>query len=312
MHGLDRRHSVRLVETAIDSGITHFDTARMYGFGKAESILGCLAPRHRERIVIATKVGILPANRSLPSRALNFGARFLNKGLPGAGKYLTALQTGPRAGIFDLPSVRKSFELSLKQLRTDYVDILLLHECNQADASDEELLEFLESLRAQGKVRAFGLATSVGEAIQILKFQPRLGDVVQIASSLWNLNIKRLPFRSSGLAITHSALTHRFHELARRLQENDAMASEWKTILEIDSRNKTDLARLLLSHALYSNPEGIVLFFSGSPENVKRSASFAREGNIDSQQMARLEELVRRSEPALSIDGLYRDYLRVS
>ena len=59
---IDRRGSLHLLETAIDHGISYFDTARMYGFGRAESILGKLTSRNRRRMIIATKAGILPAS----------------------------------------------------------------------------------------------------------------------------------------------------------------------------------------------------------------------------------------------------------
>ena len=51
-------YSLRLLETAIDCGITYFDTARMYGLGAAEGLLGEVASRNRHRMIIASKAGI--------------------------------------------------------------------------------------------------------------------------------------------------------------------------------------------------------------------------------------------------------------
>ncbi len=64
MARLGRRESVRLLEVAHESGITHFDTARAYGYGEAESALGEFLSRRREGVTVTTKLGIQPPRRS--------------------------------------------------------------------------------------------------------------------------------------------------------------------------------------------------------------------------------------------------------
>src|ERR1700734_2088316 len=71
IHDVSRADSLRLLEVAYDSGLTYFDTARMYGFGCAEALLGDLLAGRRDRIIVASKAGILPASRSIPLRVLN-------------------------------------------------------------------------------------------------------------------------------------------------------------------------------------------------------------------------------------------------
>src|SRR5436189_5574701 len=66
------RDSLRLLEAAFGSGITHFDVARMYGYGEAESTLGEFVAPRRHQVTITTKLGIDPPQRGTglsPARA---------------------------------------------------------------------------------------------------------------------------------------------------------------------------------------------------------------------------------------------------
>ena len=275
---ISRRESLHLLETAIDCGITYFDTARMYGFGDAEAVLGKLLPRHRDSLIVASKAGILPASRSIPLRVINRGVKLLRKiasptasGVPG----LSAVKV--RFGRFSVLDLRNSVEKSLKKLRTDYLDIFLLHECTDTNIQSPELQDFLQGLQKEGKIRAFGLATGIDETIRIVSSRPYLSSVLQIPNSIWDMNIKRLPSIAKGRTITHSTLTRRFHALAHKLRSNDALAKQWRSALQIDPQNKQALATLLLAHALHSNPGGMVLFFSTKPHNVRASARIGTE-----------------------------------
>src|SRR5436190_22196949 len=68
MTRLGRTQSLRLLEVAYDAGITHFDTARSYGYGEAESVVGDFLARSRDNLTVTTKLGIVPPR---PSRALH-------------------------------------------------------------------------------------------------------------------------------------------------------------------------------------------------------------------------------------------------
>ena len=118
--------------------------------GDAEGLIGrFLAPR-RDELTVTTKIGIPPppaVSRLIPGRLLR-------------GPLISGAQD------FEMQSLRTSFERSLRRLQTDYVDILLLHEC-APDQVTEELLEFLEDRMADGTARAVGTATSRKETAEI-------------------------------------------------------------------------------------------------------------------------------------------------
>ncbi|MEV7419676.1 aldo/keto reductase [Streptomyces sp. NPDC089919] len=127
----DVAHAEAAVEAALDSGITVFDHADIYRRGKAEAVFGEVLSRAaglRERIVIQTKCGI-------------------------------RLGDGVRPGIYDLrgETIARRVEESLHRLRTDVIDILLLHRPDPL-ADPAEVAAALTSLHRQGLVRRFGVS----------------------------------------------------------------------------------------------------------------------------------------------------------
>lgn len=173
----DRQH---LLAAAADLGFMHFDTAPVYGDGICETELGIFIRGQRERYVIVTKYGISPDPLveacpwlSLPLRAVRVVARgveFRPSTLP----------------ILTPSGLRASVERSLRRLRTDYIDILLLHEPRQDRIhSSEDVVNALHKLQRGGLIRAFGLAGGWDGINSVLSAAPVLGMVVQTAEYEW-------------------------------------------------------------------------------------------------------------------------------
>ena len=140
----DLERAQRIVDKAIELGITSFDTADIYGGGgKSEEFLGLTLGEGRKRIVLATKFGKLP------------------EAVPGT--------RGTRAYVF------KAAEASLKRLRTDWIDLYYMHEPDPPTPI-EETLEALADLTKAGKIRHAGAsnfsAAQLDEAVAAAK---RLG-----------------------------------------------------------------------------------------------------------------------------------------
>lgn len=153
---LSARERLRLVETAFDAGIRYFDTAPLYGAGAAEETLG----RFRGDARIATKVGIVPP----PLARIALGR-------------LIGRPAGAYSSRFEPADVRRQLEGSLRRLRRDRVDVLLLHE---VDELVPPLVETLESLREDGKLLRWGIATSSVQTAAILA--SHVPEVVQLAA----------------------------------------------------------------------------------------------------------------------------------
>ena len=133
------------VEAALEVGITTFDHADIYRDGGAEAAFGevlAASPDLRQRIQIQTKCGIRRPQ-------------------------------GDKPGRYDLrgESIMGAVKDSLERLRTDYVDLLLLHRPDPL-GDPGEIAEALHSLQAQGLVRAFGVSNMSGD--QIAHLQARL------------------------------------------------------------------------------------------------------------------------------------------
>jgi aryl-alcohol dehydrogenase-like predicted oxidoreductase len=266
----------------------------MYGAGRAEGLVGELAASNRDKLILVSKAGILPQSRAVPIRAMGRAARLLHKAVPSIKKYVPVPPaSAPRFGAFGLVEFRKSVETSLKELRTDYLDILLLHECAAANFEDAELLGYLHDLKRQGKIRAFGIATGIDETVAILSRHAGL-DVVQIPSAIWNLNIQKLRTKDCGLVVTHSSMTGRLNVLLDRLSGDDYMVAEWRSMTGVDPRDPMRLAQLLLAHALNSNPNGMVIFFSSKPAHIRASMKCLEKGTVDEAQIAGLNALLAR------------------
>lgn len=114
-----------LIQRCLDWGVNSFDTAESYGDGVSEEILGRALRRQRQRAIITTKASVNP------------DPRFIGNLLP-----------------FHL---KNSLEKSLKRLKTDYVDLYLLHHFNP-QSPIEQTLEALSALVREGKIRAWGVS----------------------------------------------------------------------------------------------------------------------------------------------------------
>ena len=128
--------ATRALGIALDGGITHFDVARSYGYGEAESFLGKFFRGRRDEIVLASKFGIRATWRAGLLRPLKPLARAMGRGsAPATSEPAAVAHPAPaRRDLFHerIPltpeEMHKSLEKSLRALRTDYLDLLSIHE----------------------------------------------------------------------------------------------------------------------------------------------------------------------------------------
>jgi aryl-alcohol dehydrogenase-like predicted oxidoreductase len=142
----DRR---RVLDTALDCGMTHFDTSPYYGFGLAERELGAFLRNKRDRITVASKVGIYPPGRGRGSVASIWARKIAGRVLPGLNR---ARVDG------SLRLAQLSFERTMGRFKRDHLDLLYLHEPDAELLETEEMERWLRGLQASGRIREFGLA----------------------------------------------------------------------------------------------------------------------------------------------------------
>ena len=158
------RDALRAMNTAHEAGVTHFDTARSYGFGRAESVLGAFVRGKRDKITITTKFGVVPPALTLKLRLGIPVARHISRWIPNSRAVARK-----RAGVllsekrFDGTYLTQCLELSLRELSTDFVDILLLHDPAPMESErSSEIVRVLEKHVAAGKLRRWGISYMPG------------------------------------------------------------------------------------------------------------------------------------------------------
>ncbi len=161
-HG--RGKSLRAIAAALDHGVCHFDTARSYGWGDAEGLLGeALKDTPRDRVVLVSKCGYLPVKRSRLLGTAKSVARVVRKvpGLGGAVQRAAASPAFQPKASYDLGLLAASLEASLAALRTDHLDVLILHNFNRATDGVEAVIEWMRGRQAAGAIRNYGVSTGV-------------------------------------------------------------------------------------------------------------------------------------------------------
>ena len=154
-----RADSLRALAAAWDQGIRFFDTARSYGYGESEAVVGEFLRGRRDQAVVATKFGILAAAQPTWKRLARKLARQAMAIAPGTHGLLRKAAAGQFShNQFTVPVLRQSIEESLRKLGTDYVDLLFLHSPPAGVLAQQELLEAMGRLVEAGKVRVAGLS----------------------------------------------------------------------------------------------------------------------------------------------------------
>jgi aryl-alcohol dehydrogenase-like predicted oxidoreductase len=172
-----RNESLRAMAAAWDMGINLFDTARSYGYGESEGLLGEFLAGKRDKAIISTKFGILPERQQGWKQAAKPVIRGLLKFAPGARSIVRrGVRTQMAPNQFTVLVLRSSIEESLRRLRTDYVDILFLHSAPASVLDQGDLIEELERLVTEGKVRRAGISadpevigTAIDRALPVLR-----------------------------------------------------------------------------------------------------------------------------------------------
>ncbi len=130
----EKKEAIKLVQTAVETGVTFFDTAECYGPFTNEELLGEALLPFRNKLVIATKFGFKD------------------------GDTTKGLDSSPA-------KIKQAVEASLKRLRTDYIDLLYQHRVDP-NVPIEDVAGTVKDLIAEGKVKHFGLSEAGVETIR--------------------------------------------------------------------------------------------------------------------------------------------------
>lgn len=188
---LDHDESIRAVHRALDLGVTHIDTAEVYGPFLSEEIVGRAIRGRRDDVIVATKFGLV--DHSLGGRNPNSSAA----------------------------NIKLAVEGSLKRLGTDHIDLYYQHRVDR-NTPIEETAVAVRELITEGKVLHFGLSEASPETIRRAHaVQPV--SALQTEYSLWTRDVEAeiLPLlRELGIGLVpysplgHGLLTGRIRSVA--------------------------------------------------------------------------------------------------
>ncbi len=143
--GAKEEGCVDVVGVAIDQGVNFIDTAPFYGFGKAENIVGKAIKNKRDKVILATKCGLIRKGKEI---------------------------------IHNLKadSIRTEIEGSLKRLQVEYID---LYQCHWPDPNTSiiETMDVLNQLKEEGKIRYVGVSNF---GLDLLEKVTGLADVISL------------------------------------------------------------------------------------------------------------------------------------
>lgn len=268
----------QVLEAAWEAGIRHFDVAPMYGLGVAERELGRFLADRREQAVIATKFGILPTAAARGIARVQAPVRRLLARSEGLQRQARTSAAGPmsgpagpvlyRAAGFTAQGARASLERSLRELGTDYVDLLLAHDPRPGAVDSEELAGFLEHARGQGVIRSWGIAGEPEPSYAVARELPVPVPVLQIRDDLLDRPAAGIPEDASGTRITFGALGSSIGRIVAHIGSDPARRQQWHESVGRDCADPQAVALLLLAWASRQHPSGVVLFGSSRVEHV--------------------------------------------
>lgn len=150
-----REQAIAVLDRAIELGITHFDSATLYGFGRNEALVGPVLKPVRDQILLTSKCGISGVE----------GKRVID-GRP--------------------ETLRNAIEESLQRLETDVIDLYYLHRWDRSVPIEDSIGEMARMVES-GKVRALGLSEV---SVATLKKAHAVHPIVAVQSeySLWTRN----------------------------------------------------------------------------------------------------------------------------
>lgn len=280
---IDAEASAKVIDTAIESGVTFFDTADRYGKGQSEDFLGRALGKRRDQIILATKFGME-----------------MEKGQQGASpKY-----------------VLEAVDASLRRLRTDRIDLYQLHQPDSKTPITDTLGALDELVRA-GKVREIGCSNfSVAQIREAADGSQSRAQFVSVQNEfslfhrepetngvLPECERRRLAFLPY-FPLASGLLTGKYRE-GKKLPEGSRAADGWgpkvfteqnlaivELLIEFAESKGHTILELAFSWLLSHKPVASVIAGASKPEQVRANAK-AADWQLAADDLAQIDAIMR-------------------
>lgn len=252
--GVAAEDAKRALRRGIELGMVHIDTAEMYGDGRAEELVGAaIDGLPRESLFLVSKV--LPSNASY-------------------------------AGTL------RACERSLKRMRTDYLDVYLLHWRGSTPLADT--MRALEKLVDDGKIRALGVSNfdveDLEEAVEALERHPMACNQV-----LYHLHERGIEHRVLPWCLEHSLAVVAYTPFGRRPLP-DAAAAQGKALHRIARNHGVDVHAVIL--AFLTRRAGMFAIPKAAKMAHVEANAQAGDLSLDESELAALDEAFPRPRSA--------------
>jgi methylglyoxal reductase len=292
--GTDETNSIRAIQASIDAGINLIDTAPAYGLGLAETIVGKAIHDRREKVLIATKFGLVWHTDQGPHHGSEDGRQLHRLLAP--------------------ESIRYEVEQSLKRLQTDYIDLYQTH-WQEETTPVEATMGALLRLKEEGKIRAIGVG-NVSFA-RLKRFQasgPVDSDQEEYHMLNRDLEAELLPVcRESNIAVlAYSVLAQALLTGAISIDRQFARGDLRRTYERFTPKNRSKVAALLERIAPIARTRGVPLShvaiaWAIAPERATHALVGARNPE-QARENAQAGDLQLTAEEVSFIDQQIRTY----
>jgi len=290
MGRVGRKDSLRAMHAAWDAGVTLFDTARSYGYGEAEGLLGEFLVGRREQAVVVTKFGILP-------KPMTAWKRFAKPVVRGVLRVAPEIRDLVRQGIvgemsaghFDVATLRSSLAQSLRQLRTEYVDVLLVHEAPEDVYRRDDLMAELAKVVAEGKARRAGIASTAkvaayGWAANLPVIQALQFPAFFLGPSRWEETHLAARFMMVNHVFGGVKHAQQAMKLLRVMREDNGVDVALREKLRGDLRER--LAEVAFAAVLRATKAHVVVASMLKPENLRANVAAMESERFSPEEVA--------------------------
>lgn len=285
---VDDQESIRAIHAGIDLGINFFDTAANYGTGHSEKILAKALNGKRGQMVIATKFGFLVDDDKKLVR---------------------------RDDSQVLANLRQDCENSLRRLNTDYIDLYQFHVGGYPPAEAEPVMDLLEELVKEGKIRWYGWSTDNTEAAAVfakgehcaaiqqaihwataLDYEPTLqvcedNNLASIIRGPLGMGLLTGKFKNKDVDIPADDVRQDWNQQEGRIADIIDNVEKLREVLTSDGRS---LAQGALGWLWARSPVTIPIPGFKSVAQVEDNAKALDFGPLSDEQMAEIDRLLGR------------------
>ena len=287
---VDDDESIRAIHTALEMGITFFDTADVYGAGHSEKVLAKALGKKRKDVVIATKFSNVFDEENKQASGSNASPQY----------------------------IRQACEASLKRLNTDYLDLYQFHDNGYPAQEAQPVRETLEELVKEGKIRTYGWSTDFVDRAAVFAKGENCS-TIQLQLNVLSDNAKMISFcESENLAainrgpLAMGLLTNKYNANTRTDLDDvrGEKSPEWMQYFKNGKPNpewleKTASVKEILCSEGRSLSQGALAWLWGrsektvpipgfrTVEQVKENCAAINFGPLSKDQMLQIEQILR-------------------